>query len=350
MNRAIVKFVPAGVVAVVLMPFATSPAHHSRAHFLLDETIELEGTITEVSWRSPHVYVEVEAPDAAGVLQIWTLEGHSIPGFLRLGWQRESVQVGDRAFVVAHPNRDPARTFGMLYSVTLASGDTFYAYSIPEGETVRGSQNLAPTAPSTDFTGTWRAVSSLRESLIDSFRAPTEWPLTDPGREQAGSFDMDDDPVLDCVPMGVPRLILSTYSHRWTRTGDTITIEKERTPQIRTIHLDGAARPADHEPDELGYSVGYFEADGTLLVVTDGFSATPWGNHRGLDSSDLKRVVERYRLTDDGYAMSVSYTIEDPVYLSEPITVEGEYRKYSDFEFVAETCDVETARRHLEFF
>lgn len=78
MNRAIVKFVPAGVVAVVLMPFATSLAHHSRAHFLLDETIELEGTITEVNWRSSHVYFEVEALDAAGVVQTWTREGDTI--------------------------------------------------------------------------------------------------------------------------------------------------------------------------------------------------------------------------------------------------------------------------------
>ena len=347
MNRAMRKLY---LITVVLAPFAVAEAHHSRAHFLLDETIEIEGTVTEVSWRSPHVYVEVEALNDAGVAQSWTLEGHSIPGFLRVGWQRDSVEVGDRAVVVAHPNRDPGKTFAMLYSVTLASGATYYAYAIPEGRTAPGVETRAPAAPSTDFSGTWRAMITLREATIDSFRAPTEWPLTAAGSAQADNFDINDDPVLDCVPMGVPRLILSTYSHRWTRDGDTIVIEKERTPQIRTIHLDGATRPPDHEPDELGFSVGHIEDDGTLVIVTDGFAATSWGNHRGLDSSDQKRVVERYRLTDDGYAMSVSYTIEDPVFLSQPVTVDGEYRKSADFDFVEETCDIETARRHLEFF
>ncbi len=51
----------------------------------------------------------------------------------------------------------------------------------------------------------------------------------------------------------------------------------------------------------------------------------------------------------DGYAISVSCMIEDPVHLREPATAEGKYRKSSDYEFVAESCDIETARRHLEF-
>jgi hypothetical protein len=337
-------------IGLMMLSGLTANAHHSRAHFDQQKTIEIEGTVTEVSWRSPHVYLQVEAQNAAGVEETWTLEGHSIPGQMRVGWQRDSVQVGDRAVVVAHPNRDPAKRFAMLYSATLEDGSTYYAYSIPDGTTVPGVENRRPAAPSKDFSGIWRAVISLQEATVDSYHAPTDWPLTAAGRTQAEAFDINEDPVLDCVPMGVPRLIISTYSHAWRRNETSIVIEKERTPQIRTIHLDGATRPQDFEPDELGYSVGHFEADGTLVIETDGFAATPWGNHRGLDSSDQKRVVEQYKLTDDGYGMRVSYTIEDPVYLTRPVTVEGEYRKSADFEFVEETCDPETARRHLQFF
>jgi hypothetical protein len=324
-------------------------AHHSRAHFQIDQTITIEGTITEVSWSSPHIYVTVESHDNAGVTQVWTLEGHSIPGSIRVGWQKDSVRAGDRALVVAHPNRDPNKTFGMLYSATLTSGQTYYAYAIPAGERVAGVESPRPATPSTDFSGTWVAPSSLRESTIDSYRAPTNWPLTERGRAQTAAFDIDDDPVLDCVPMGVPRLILATYSHRWTRTDEAIVIEKERTPQIRVIHLNGARRPTDFVRNELGYSVGHFEPDGTLVIETDGFVATPWGNARGLDSSAEKRVVERYKLTSDGYGMQVSYSIDDPVYLREPIVIEGMYRKNPDLTFVEEACDVQTARRHLQF-
>jgi Family of unknown function (DUF6152) len=340
-----------GTYCILLTTFVTlqAQAHHSRAHFDLDRKIEIEGTVSELSWRSPHIYMSVDSLDPDGARTTWTLEGHSIPGSLRVGWQQDSVKVGDRVLVVAHPNRVADKPFAMLYSATLTDGTTYYAYAIPEGKTVAGLEDRRPTAPSTDFSGTWRYLVPVRVATIESYHAPTDWPLTELGRAQAEHFDVGADPVLDCVPMGVPRLILATYSHRWRRYADRIVIEKERTPQIRTIYLDGRRRPEDFVPNELGFSIGTIEADGTLVIETSGFAATPWGNARGLDSSADKRVVERYRLTGDGYTMSVSYTIEDPVYLTEPVTVTGEYSKSSDFEFVAETCDVETARRHLHF-
>src|SRR5690606_8423765 len=121
------------ILVVLLAPLAAANAHHSRAHFSIDQTIEIEGTVTEVAWRSPHIYVTVDAVDETGVEQTWTLEGHSIPGSIRVGWERDSVKVGDRAVVVAHPNRDPTKTFAMLYSATLADGTTYYAYALPQG-------------------------------------------------------------------------------------------------------------------------------------------------------------------------------------------------------------------------
>ena len=337
------------VAATCLGAAFTAHAHHSRAPFVLDETIALEGTVTKVAWQSPHVYVEAEIVDDAGVTQSWTLEGHSIPGFLRLGWRQDSVQAGDRVSIVAHPSRNRARNFAMLYSVTHADGTTLYAYQIPEGKTVAGAPNRAPTSPSTDFSGTWRHMIPVLEAAIGSFRPPSDWPLNERGQAQVAAWDINADPELDCEPLGVPRLILAAYSHAWRRFDDRIVIEKERSPQVRVIHLNGTPRPPDFMPNALGYSVGRFEPDGTLVVESAGFAPTRWGSSRGLDSSAQKRVVERYRLIDGGYRMSVSYTIEDPVFLTEPVTVTGEYQKSSDYAFVAETCDKATARRHLEF-
>jgi hypothetical protein len=85
------------------------------------------------------------------------------------------------------------------------------------------------------------------------------------------------------------------------------------------------------------------------LVETRGFTATPWGNSRGLDSSAAKRVVERYRLIEDGFGMSVSYTIEDPEFLIEPVTVTANYRISADFDFIDEQCDLDVASRHLRY-
>ena len=53
------------------------------------------------------------------------------------------------------------------------------------------------------------------------------------------------------------------------------------------------------------------EPDGTLVVETTGFNALRWGNGQGIDSSEKKKIVERYKLIDGGKAMSLSYTLED---------------------------------------
>jgi hypothetical protein len=343
------RFVRPGFLLSSLILPITAGAHHSRAHFDQDERIQFEGTVTEVSWRSPHAYYEVSTFDDEGEEQIWTLEGHSIPGFARVGWFRDTLEVGDRVVITAHPNRDRNKPFAMLYSATMVDGTVHYAYAIPDGVRVEGVESRAPTAPSTDMSGVWRHMIPVRVATIESYRAPLEWPLTERGRAQAEAFDINDDPQLRCVEMGVPRLVLATYSHAWQRFEDRIVIEKERSTQVRTIWLDGRQRPDDFVPNELGFSRGRFEDDGTLVVVTDGFAATAWGSSRGLDSSDRKRVVERYRLSDDGYSMVVSYTIDDPVFLTEPVTLSGEYQKRADYTFVDEPCDPETASRHLQF-
>jgi hypothetical protein len=43
---------------------------------------------------------------------------------------------------------------------------------------------------------------------------------------------------------------------------------------------------------------GRFEPDGTLVVETTRFSPVRWGNHPAVDSSEKKRIVERYKLID----------------------------------------------------
>lgn len=331
---------------LILAAFAAH-AHHSRAPFLLDETFEIEGTVTEVAWRSPHVYMEVLAVSPDGSETTWTYEGHSIAGLKRFGWTEDTIKAGDRVVVVANPNRDPERKFGLLDSVTRTDGETFYSFRIPESE--GGNPRRRPLAGSTDHSGHWNRIGTLRQALVGGFGPPTGWPVTAAGQAQVDAFDADDNPSFDCESTGMPGLILSPYTHLWIVEADRIVIEKDQSPLTRTIHLDGSAPPADYEPNILGYSVGRFEDDGTLVVETTGFSPTRWGLTRGIDSSGEKRITERYSLAENGYVKRVTYTVEDPVYLTEPVTREGGYTLIPEHEFTELPCDPETARRHLQF-
>ena len=315
-------------------------AHHSRAAFQLDKTVQFVGVMTEVSWTNPHLYFKAQVTNDEGGLEEWIFEGSNVSSSLRRGWQKDSVQVGDHVVIEAYPNKDKSVRYALMDRVTLTgSGATFPPRDQPAP---------APVEPSTDFTGTW--VLTGRDNRTGShFYAPKDLTqLTPLGKTQIESFDTRNDPYFRCIPISTPRVIFGSAGYRFARDGAILTIDKEHSSRHRVIHMDGAARPDDFVANMDGWSVGRIDGDGTLVIETDGFSPTPWGVARGVDSSDQKRSVERYTLTEDGLGISASYTITDPVFLTAPYTVTGRYKKVADYDFPVEPpCDPEVASRHL---
>jgi hypothetical protein len=315
-------------------------AHHSRAAFKLDKTIQLVGVMTEVSWTNPHLYYKAQVANDRGGIEEWILEGGNVSGAVRSGWQKDSVKVGDHVVIEAYANRKPEVKYALLERVTITTtGATFPPRERP---------TPAPVTPSTDFTGTW--VLTGRDNRVgEHFGAPKDLTqLTELGKKQIAAFDTANDPYFRCIMISTPRVIFGAAGYRFTRDARTIKIDKEHSSRHREIHMDGAPMPAGFKPDMDGWSVGHMEPDGTLVVETSGFAPTPWGVARGVDSSAQKRSVERYKLDPGGVGITASYTITDPVYLTAPYTVTGRYRKVADYEFPVEPpCDPEIASRHL---
>ena len=55
-----------------------SSAHHSVFPYDMVTFLELEGLITEVRWRSPHIRLKIAAESDSGETVEWELEGDSI--------------------------------------------------------------------------------------------------------------------------------------------------------------------------------------------------------------------------------------------------------------------------------
>jgi hypothetical protein len=81
-------------------------AHHSHANYNTNEFTTLSGTITEVAWTNPHVWINMDVADAQGRSQKWALEGGSPTALMRGGWQRDSMKPGDKLSVRCHRVRD----------------------------------------------------------------------------------------------------------------------------------------------------------------------------------------------------------------------------------------------------
>ena len=95
-------------------------AHHSHSNYETTEYTHLEGTVSEVHWINPHVWIFLEVADADGSNAVWALEGASPTTLLRDGWNRESVEVSDHITVRCHQLKD--RSNGCLLGFLTPEG------------------------------------------------------------------------------------------------------------------------------------------------------------------------------------------------------------------------------------
>ena len=329
--------------------------HHSRATFQLDNLVEMRGTVTNFRWANPHIYWEMELDNG----ETWTIEGHSVPGALGIGWTKDTIQVGDDLRVGVYPDDDTDTRFALVEWVVAADGLARRAFGnrpLPEELQAIAATTPQPRGrgpgrpeipPSTDFSGNWRIDLRGLNLRTGVFSPAQDLPLTDLGQQVFATYDDSENPGYQCVQASMP--LAGPYGIRFDRYDDRLVITKETSTVPYTIWLDESAAPAAGPPSRLGTAVGTAEGGDTLVFEVTNFVADKWGLSRGLDSSDEKHVSGRFELQPNGRAINYSYVISDPVYLTEPLTRSGVLLKELDREFVNEACDPEISSLHLSF-
>jgi len=113
---------PAVAALLAALAAGSAAAHHSfAAEFLEDQTGDIEGKVTEVWFKNPHVryYVEVETED--GGTETWDVRGTSPTILVRRGWTQKTIQEGDRIKVHGHLGRDGRKLMSII-RIELADG------------------------------------------------------------------------------------------------------------------------------------------------------------------------------------------------------------------------------------
>ena len=93
------------VATSALLVALDTSAHHSTGLFDGTTLITVEGRVTRVAWRSPHVYVFVESEDENGEAVEWRLEALPVPIMVKNGWTEDSLSVGDLVAAEGYPAR-----------------------------------------------------------------------------------------------------------------------------------------------------------------------------------------------------------------------------------------------------
>ena len=95
------------VVAVAFLLGATSSAPHSRAGYdtAKEKLTTLNGVVTAVIWRNPHVYLTWDANDEKGTVVHWTGEFSSPSTMISEGLSRDTFKPGDPLTLTFMPTK-----------------------------------------------------------------------------------------------------------------------------------------------------------------------------------------------------------------------------------------------------
>ena len=103
------KHLSFAVAVVALVAAFTIPgdAHHSlAAAFRLADMDTIEGTIVQIAFREPHSFVQVEAPDADGVMRRWSAQWTDDTDLSAHARMHDALRPGDVVRIVGHPARN----------------------------------------------------------------------------------------------------------------------------------------------------------------------------------------------------------------------------------------------------
>lgn len=312
-----------------LLPI-TANAHHSYAATFEVETIEeLEGQVTSLQWKNPHIVFGLQTADG-----LYQIESHSLSIMRRTGIQADALKVGDRIRVAGNPARDGSNSMFVLTTLLPDGNELIFDPFMKEG---RWSENA-------DSNDTWlAAVEDAEASDSGVFRvwstslgdvagalpfaetmnpaAVYNYPLTPVARASVQAFNpLTDIPTLNCQPKGMPYAMEQPYPMEIVQVGENIHILMEEYNGLRVVHMNAAASSAATQSGSLlGYSIGHWDGD-TLVVETSRISY-PYFSGAGIPLGDDATTAERFTPSDDGKRLDYSMTITNPLSFTEPVTV-----------------------------
>src|SRR5262245_26679274 len=113
-------------VVAILAALLSGPslsAHHSAALFDVSKTLTLNGTVTRVDWRNPHVVIVVDVKTETGTASTWEFETGAPAWFRARMIERKDFEnaIGQPVAIEAVRAKDGS-PYGYIYRITFATG------------------------------------------------------------------------------------------------------------------------------------------------------------------------------------------------------------------------------------
>jgi hypothetical protein len=298
------------VVGGLLLLSNIALGHHSISPFDRESIQELEGTVSSVQWINPHIRLTIRVGD-----EEWEVEGDSPNAAERQGLTRESMQVGDEVRLAGWPSTLGRREV-FLTNILIDGAETVVMdLNLPLVFTQSEEAPFVDPAEADPDRGIFRVWSSSGE--LYQLRSP--YVLTPAAEAARADWEpYTDQLALRCVAPGMPNAILNPYPIEIIDRGDQILIRIEEWEAVRTVDMVSETIPEDASGSLLGYSVGRWEDDRTLVVET-GRVDFPYLDDAGTPMSNDARMIERFSLSQDGNELDYEIAVTDSENLVEPV-------------------------------
>ena len=312
-------------VATAICLFGLSPAvaHHSfNALYEADGDFEIAGEVTVVRWVNPHVRLTVRVDDDQE--RNWHVEASNATVFARLGVPEGVIEVGDSIRVAGRPAKR-GRAELLASNILLRDGREL----IVRGDAPRWTDNTIGVPPEQepavqrreDASSGIFTVWSSEVGFVDDVEGGVwggEFELTAEATAIREQWDpaAEDNPFISCI-RGIPEIMVGFGPLEFVDQGDSILLRFEEFDIRRPIMM-GPDAEANRPPKsaarpygDVGYAVGHWEDDSTLVVRTTGMNF-PYYEQSGLAQTPEAEIVERWTLTDEGNALVYELTVIDP--------------------------------------
>ena len=333
----------------LLLPLAAFGHHSFAATFNVDVIAEMEGEVTAVRWRNPHVGFTLKTVDSSGAETLWSMESHSLSIMRRMDLATAFIYVGDKVKVAGNPARQSGINAMAIQNILLPGGEEWVFQFGATPADLRWSDRLMGTTErwfategeaSEPDTGIFRVWSTGLASGGMRLSQSRSYPLTESARAAVAEFDpVEDDPLANCAPKGMPSIMSQPYPMEFVEQNDTILLRIEEYDTVRTIYMGSAAPAEGQRPSLLGYSVGHLEDD-TLVVRTTGVNYPYFRGQEGIPQSDAAELIERFTAAEDGSRLEYEITVTDSATFTEPVVLENAWIWLSDVKVESYDCTV----------
>ena len=319
--QKLIRLMSLMLIAVLVALPQSASSHHSMSEFDRAIFTEVEGTISRISWKNPHILLEVKGADTSGTQMTWTFEGGAVSAVSRRGVQGEQLKIGDRVRLAGNPSTRRDHYIQVHHILTEAGAELLVGNIRTPRWTSNQTNQFASSTSNTPTKNIGDSLFRVWSQGIGAwfFGGPRAgYQLNNTATAKVAQWDdIADNPLSQCIGPGMPAVMGNPYPMEFVQVGRDIEIRLEEFDAVRKIHMGtNTARPAQIALSPMGYSVGRWE--GKTLVVDTSRISWPYFDRAGAPQTSNVTINERFTVIQDGNRLEYVLTVNEPATLVKP--------------------------------